>query len=155
MRNSVKAVVDAYDGTVTFYVDRRRRPDRSRPTSEAFPDLFTDVDDVPEELRDHLRYPEDLFRVQTNMWGRYHIDDPDDFYEQTDAWAVAQDPGTRRRPPRPRQTTDAARAASRRAASGRIDPYYLLMRLPGEEQEELPHPPAVRAGLGATTAARS
>ena len=49
---------------------------------------------MPAELQAHLRYPEDLFRVQTNMWGRYHIDDAQDFYKQADAWDVAQDPGT-------------------------------------------------------------
>ena len=49
---------------------------------------------MPDELREHLRYPEDLFRVQTNTWGRYHIDGAQNFYEQAGGWAVAQDPGT-------------------------------------------------------------
>ena len=60
----------------------------------AFPDLFTDMDDMPEALQEHLRYPEDLFRVQTNMWARYHVSDPQTFYNNNDAWNVALDPGT-------------------------------------------------------------
>src|SRR3546814_2155033 len=60
----------------------------------AFPDLFSDFADMPEALQDHLRYPEDLFRVQTNMWASYHIDDPEEFYSGNDRWDVARDPGT-------------------------------------------------------------
>ena len=93
VRNSVKAVLDTYDGTVKLYVVD---PDDPIVTAyqKAFPELFYPVDEMPQELRAHWRYPEDLFRLQTNMYGRYHITDPQNFYEKTSAWAVANDPGT-------------------------------------------------------------
>lgn len=132
VRNSVKAVVDAYDGTVTFYVVDDEDP-MLKAYREAFPTLFTDGSEVPNELRAHFRYPEDLFRVQTNMWGRYHLTDPDDFYNKNDAWSVAKDPGTAGATAST-QTTDASGTVV--ASKGaRIEPYYLLMRLPGEEEE--------------------
>ena len=75
---------------------RRRRPIRScRRGSSAFPDLFTDVDDMPDELREHLRYPEDLFRVQTDLYSKYQIA-PADFFQRTGAWSVAQAPSVDR-----------------------------------------------------------
>jgi uncharacterized membrane protein (UPF0182 family) len=133
VRNSVKAVVDAYDGTTTFYAVDTKDP-ILRAYRDAFPKLFTDGSKVSEELRAHFRYPEDMFRVQTNMWGRYHIDDPDDFYNQNDAWNVAQKPPTGSGAVVATQTTD---SAGRLVASReeRIEPYYLLMRLPGETKE--------------------
>ena len=135
VRNSVKAVVDAYDGTVTYYV-----VDDSDPIAaayrKAFPELFSDGDDVPDELRAHFRYPEDLFRVQTNMWGRYHLEDPDDFYNQNDAWNVAQDPEAVENGLTGAQPLDAQGRPIARPREARIDPYYLLMRLPDEEQTE-------------------
>jgi len=133
VRNSVKAVVDTYDGTVTMYQTEVDDPilDAYR---DAFPDLFTDLSEMPDELRDHLRYPEDLFRVQTNVWGRYHISGAQDFYEQAGGWAVAQDPGTEVTSPQAPQTTN-EQGQLETAPERRIDPYYLLMRLPGEQDE--------------------
>ena len=93
VRNSVKAVVDAYDGTVDFYVMPVDDP-IIEAYRDAFPDLFTDFEEMPDDLKDHLRYPEDLFRVQTTMWSRYHVEDPGSFYEGNDYWDVARDPGT-------------------------------------------------------------
>lgn len=137
VRNSVKAVLDSYDGTVKLYV-----VDPSDPIvtayEKAFPALFYPVDEMPQELRAHWRYPEDLFRLQTNMYGRYHITDPQTFYEKTSAWAVANDPGTSV------GGTSAAAAQSATAlgtgqvlptATKRIDPFYQLLQLPGETQE--------------------
>ncbi|HEX2172904.1 MAG TPA: UPF0182 family protein, partial [Dehalococcoidia bacterium] len=96
---------------------------------KAFPELFAEPGEITEELRAHFRYPEDLFRVQTNMWGRYHIGDPEEFYSQSDRWNIAQDPGTARptpaAPPAPGQPPPAGPPGERR-----MDPYYLLMRLP-------------------------
>ena len=134
VRNSVKAVVDAYHGDVTLYVMDEEDPVLAAYRS-AFPDVFTARDEMPEALRDNLRYPEDLFRTQTTMWGRYHIDNAAEFYEQSDAWNVAQDPGTEGSGAG--QTTAVTNAAGIPVASrtARIDPYYLLMRVPGEEQE--------------------
>ena len=134
VRNSVKAVVDAYDGTVTFYV-----VDEGDPViaayREAFPDLFTDGDEVSEELRAHFRYPEDLFRVQTNMWGAYHVSDPDDFLNRNDAWDVAQAPGNEFAPAS--QTLDPVTGLpTGPGRAQRFEPYYQLLRLPGEEEQE-------------------
>ena len=93
VRNSVKAVVDAYDGTVDFYVMPVEDPiiDAYR---DAFPGLFKDFEEMPEDLRSHLRYPEDLFRIQTTSWAKYHVTEADSFYQGNDFWDVARDPGT-------------------------------------------------------------
>ena len=140
VRNSVKAVIDSYDGTVSMYETDIDDPilDAYR---NAFPDLFADFDEMPDEVKEHLRYPEDLFTIQTNMWTRYHIDGAQDFYEQTGGWEVAQDPGTAVRTAAADNaavvtqdgTGEESTTARRR---GRIDPYYLLMRLPDEEEED-------------------
>src|SRR5262245_55975690 len=83
-------------------------------------------------LQDHLRYPEDLFRVQTNMWARYHIDDPNQWYSNSGGWAVAQDPGTKVDADAPTAVTNAeGQAVDTRKK--RIDPYYLQMQLPDED----------------------
>jgi uncharacterized membrane protein (UPF0182 family) len=134
VRNSVKAVVDSYDGTVTMYETELEDPilDAYR---DAFPDLFADIEDMPDELREHLRYPEDLFRVQTNTWGRYHISGAQEFYEQAGGWAVAQDPGNEVSPEPATQTTN-EQGEVETTQERRIDPYYLLMRLPDEEEED-------------------
>ena len=134
IRNSVKAVVDAYDGTATFYVIDDEDP-VLRAYRSAFPEVFTDGSEISEELAAHFRYPEDLFRVQTNMWGRYHITDPDDFYNLNDAWNVAQDPGTAGVISTTQPVDDDGEPTGP-AREARIDPYYLLMRLPGEDREE-------------------
>jgi uncharacterized protein len=90
VRNSVKAVVDGYDGSVTMYVVDDADP-IVRTWMSAFPDLFSPRDAMPEELQDHLRYPEDLFRVQTNVYSKYQLD-PAQFFERDGAWSVAQAP---------------------------------------------------------------
>ncbi len=134
VRNSVKAVVDTFDGTVTMYQTGIDDPILDA-YSDAFPDLFTPFDEMPPEIQAHLRYPEDLFRVQTNVWGRYHLTESQEFYEQAGGWAVAQDPGTDINAAQVTQTTN-ANGEVESTQERRIDPYYLLMRLPGEEQED-------------------
>jgi len=135
VRNSVKAVVDTYDGTVDFYVVDGEDP-IIRAYGDAFPGLFADIEAMPPALREHLRYPEDLFRIQTTTWGRYHIDEARDFYEQAGAWAVAQDPGTSTAPVPQTQTTNPETGEIELGEERRIDPQYLLMRLPEEDQED-------------------
>jgi hypothetical protein len=130
VRNSVKATVDAYDGTVTLYVIDDDDP-IIEAYREAFPDLFTDVE-LPPELAAHLRYPEDLFRVQTAAYGRYHLTDPDDFFNQDDAWRVARDPGTAGADPST-PVTDASGQATGEQTAARIAPYYQLLQLPTAE----------------------
>ena len=134
VRNSVKVAIDAYDGDATFYIVD---PDDPIVTAyaKAFPKLFTAGEEMSDELRAHLRYPEDLFRVQTNMWGRYHIGDPDEFYSQSDRWNIAQDPGSAGGPVAT-QTTDPDTGELGPLQEGRMDPYYLLMRLPGAQLTE-------------------
>ena len=134
VRNSVKVVVDAYDGTVDFYVIDEEDP-IIQAWMKAFPNLFSDFDDMPEDLIAHLRYPEDLFRVQTNMWGKYHVSNASTFYNDNDAWNVALDPGTAGAGPAT-QTTDAAGQPIGTPRGARIDPYYLMTQLPGEDEAE-------------------
>jgi uncharacterized membrane protein (UPF0182 family) len=133
VRNSVKAVVDAYDGTVDFYVMEVDDPiiDAYR---DAFPSMFSDFDDMPDGLKEHLRYPEDMFRVQTNMWGDYHIEDPTQFYGGNDQWDVARDPGTAGAAAGT-QTTN-AQGATVSTRNARIDPYYLFTQLPESDAPE-------------------
>jgi uncharacterized membrane protein (UPF0182 family) len=151
VRNSVKGVVDAYDGTVTLYVIDPDDP-ITRAYREAFPDLFADASEMPDEVRDHLRYPDELFKVQTTMWGRYHITDPAVWYNETEAWEVAQDPGNSvpsgtgeltasSTPP----VTD-AEGNEIISREDRIVPYFQQMQLPGEESDSfLSFRPFVRA----------
>jgi uncharacterized protein len=135
VRNSIKGVVDTYDGSVTFYVIDDGDP-LAVAYQKAFPDLFRDGDDFPQELRAHWRYPEDIYRVQTNMWARYHISDPGDFYERISAWSVAPDPGVSPGGPGSQPATVVIPGQGLvRAAEARIDPYYMLLRLPGEDDE--------------------
>ncbi len=141
----MKAIVDAYDGSVTFYVVDPTDP-LIRSYEKAFPSLFTDGSKISDALRSHLRYPEDLFRVQTTMWGRYHIEDASEFYSQSDAWSVAQDPGTVAGVVNQTQTTDSQGRISQ-SREQRIDPYYLLMQLPGEKQVSYVLLTSVRAVL--------
>jgi uncharacterized membrane protein (UPF0182 family) len=131
VRNSVKATVDAYDGTVTLYVMDDGDP-IIRAYQKAFPDLFTDADEMSQSLRQHLRYPEDLFRIQTAAYARYHLTDPDNFYTQENAWRVARDPGTAGADPST-PVTDTAGQATGEQRAARIAPYYQLLQLPGPE----------------------
>ncbi|MDP9389537.1 MAG: UPF0182 family protein, partial [Actinomycetota bacterium] len=140
VRNSVKVVIDAYDGTMRFYVVDESDP-IARAYAKAFPKLFTPDSQLSEGLRAHLRYPEDLFRVQTNMFGRYHITEPNEFYNAGDAWDISQDPGSGS--PSVGRNTGTPTAPAPVAAGGlvappkeaRMDPTYLLLRLPGEAKE--------------------
>jgi uncharacterized protein len=131
-RNSVKAVVDAYDGSVTLYVVDQSDP-IIRAYESAFPKLF-DQAQVPSSIKDHFRYPQDLFTVQTNTWGRYHIDDPQAFYGQTAGWSIAQDPG--KAVTNPQQTTQFNQAGQAiQTKEARVAPYYAILKLPGESQQ--------------------
>jgi uncharacterized protein len=120
VRNSVKAVVDAYDGTVTLYVIEPDDP-VIQAWQEIFPAPFAPVEEAPELLEEHFRYPQDMFQLQADVFRTYHIPGPDAFYSKADEWDFAP---------------DAAAMANGAAGSPRLDPYYLLMRLPGEAEEE-------------------
>ncbi|MBK5224412.1 MAG: UPF0182 family protein [Acidimicrobiia bacterium] len=133
VRNSVKALVDSYEGTVTLFIVDEEDP-LVRAYSQAFPELFAPMSEMPDGLENNIRYPEDLFTVQTNMWGRYQLDDVGEFYSQQAAWDVAQDPGTN---VQDTGTTDVTTPTGEVTGSReeRIAPYYLLMRLPGEDEQ--------------------
>ena len=128
IRNSVKAVVDAYDGTVDLYVI-----DPDDPVIQAneaiFPGVFRSRDELPKEIIEHFRYPEDLFRVQTDQYQLYHMTNPEQFFTVSDPWQIARDPSTSPRPALRGRFVD---------ADGQeftpMLPYYLLMKLPGDEE---------------------
>jgi hypothetical protein len=130
VRNSVKATVDAYDGTVSLYVVDDEDPIIAA-YQDAFPELFTPGDEMSAGLREHLRYPEDLFRIQTAAYGRYHLQDPDNFFTQEDAWRVARDPGTAGADPTTVVTDETGQATGETRAA-RIAPYYQILQLPQE-----------------------
>jgi uncharacterized membrane protein (UPF0182 family) len=138
VRNSVKVTIDAYDGTVSLYVQDPKDP-ILQAYRQAFPKLFKDKSEMPPNLIPHLRYPEDLFKVQTTAYGRYHITDPLAFYGSSDAWNVAQDPGVGKANLAAgitQSTTANGQPIAGTARRARQDPYYLVMRLPGESTEE-------------------
>jgi len=115
IRNSVKVVIDAYDGDVTFYVTE---PDDAliQTYQAIFPDLFVPVEQMPEALRVHLRYPEGMFNIQSAVYRSYHMRDARVFYNKEDLWAV------------PKEVY---------AGEGLlVEPYYVIMRLPDDDKEE-------------------
>ena len=120
IRNSVKAVVDAYDGTLTFYVADPEDP-LIRVWSNAFPELFTDLSEVDPELEAHFRYPENLLQIQAMQFANYHITDPDSFYTKERFWAI---------PPALSITPDKG------PTDKPMRPYYVLLKRPGEVEEE-------------------
>ena len=124
VRNSVKVVVDAYNGNVDMYVTDESDP-MIRAWRGAFPDLFTDESEVPEEIRSHFRYPSDLFTVQTDMWSDYVVDDPTDFIQGNLAWSVAAQP-----------QIEAESEESDTVAAPPMAPQYLMARPPGAEEAE-------------------
>ena len=104
VRNSVKAVIDAYDGTTTFYVFDAEDPIITA-YRRIFPTLFKDAAAMPAGLRAHVRYPETLLALQADVYGLYHMTNPQVFYNREDLWTVASDvatdgPAGRRRPSR-------------------------------------------------------
>jgi uncharacterized membrane protein (UPF0182 family) len=115
MRNSVKVVIDAYDGAVTAYLADPADP-LAQTIARVFPGVLRPLEEMPEDLRAHLRYPEVLFRVQSDMYATYHMDEPETFYHREDQWqrpALTQEGATR-------------------------DPFlrHVVMRLPGERDAE-------------------
>ncbi|MEO6571002.1 MAG: UPF0182 family protein, partial [Ilumatobacteraceae bacterium] len=139
IRNSVKAVVDAYTGDVTFYVVDDKDP-IVRAWRSAFPDLFTDVSEMPDELRQHLRYPEDLFRVQTEVYSKYQVQ-PENFFQRIGAWSVAQAPSVDRRETSRVVTsqadpTNVQDEFARESSIERFVPYYTLFRNGITNEEE-------------------
>lgn len=138
LRNSVKVVVNAYDGSMRFYL-----ADPSDPIintyAAIFPNLFAPLDAMPQELRSHLRYPQDLFTVQAELYRTYHMKDARVFYNKEDLWNIPNEVYVDKQVP--------------------MQPYYVVMRLPGEEKEEfaliLPYTPPNKNNMITWLASRS
>ena len=143
MRNSVKVVIDAYDGTTTFYVFDTEDPILAA-YRRIFPGLFKDASAMPPGLRKHMRYPELLLKLQAEVYGLYHMTDPQVFYNREDLWTVATEVGMSEGG---EQTTEP------------MQPNFVLMKLPGETGVEfveiLPFTPASRNNLIGWIAGRS
>jgi len=138
IRNSVKVLVDAYDGSLKFFV-----VDETDPVlmtyRKIFPHLFEPTDAIPPAVKAHFRYPEDLFKIQARMYQTYHMSDPELFYNREDLWQL------------PKQTYEGSEVV--------MEPYYVIMRLPGEEKAGFiliqPFTPSNKDNMIAWMAARS
>ena len=126
VRNSVKVTVDAYNGTMRFYVVDDNDP-LVRTYQRIFPNLFTDGAEMPEDLRAHLRYPEELFVAQSQLFGRYHVTNAVDFYQRLDVWERARDAGL---------GTVSSRTTAQDMGQAVTAPYYLQMALPDSQSQE-------------------
>lgn len=138
IRNSVKVVVDAYTGKVDLYINDPEDP-LILTFSKIFPGLFKPMEEMPADLRQHIRYPMDLFSIQASMYTVYHMEDPQVFYNKEDKWNIATELVNNEERP--------------------IQPYYTIIRLPGEEKPEfmliLPFTPQNKKNMIAWLAARS
>jgi uncharacterized membrane protein (UPF0182 family) len=137
MRNAVKLVIDAYDGTLTAYVSAPGDP-LIRTWSRIFPGIFVSLDKLPDDLRAHIRYPDGIYRIQTNLYTTYHMDDPEDFYHREDQWQI------------PTATESEGKVPFMR---------HLVMRLPEEKNAEyiymVPFTPRGKDNLAAWMVARN
>ncbi len=134
VRNSVKVVVNAYSGKMTFYdvTPLTRTTDPVLKTWEkVFPGMFTPVSEMPESLRAHLRYPEDLLSVQSAMFGRYHITQPLAFYNATNAWTISPSAGAGS-PNQSLQTFSTSASGTVSSSVIRMAPEYELFKVPGQ-----------------------
>jgi uncharacterized membrane protein (UPF0182 family) len=138
IRNSIKFVIDAYDGTITAYLADSGDP-IAATFARVFPNLFKPIDEMPASIRAHVRYPEDIFELQARVFATYHMTEAAAFYNREDQWEIP--------------TLEAGNDASA------MQPYYTIMRLPGEAEAEfiqmLPFTPRQRQNLAAWLVARS
>jgi uncharacterized membrane protein (UPF0182 family) len=137
IRNSVKVTINAYDGSMKFYIADEDDP-IIRTISRIFPGILKPISDMPPDLRKHIRYPKDIFSIQTAVYTTYHMRDPQTFYNREDEWEIPVMGG--------------------RSEHAQMDPYYTIMKLPGEKSEEyilmLPFTPKEKDNLSAWMAAR-
>ncbi|HKQ74706.1 MAG TPA: UPF0182 family protein [Blastocatellia bacterium] len=141
IRNSVKAVVDAYHGHVRLYIADERDP-LIQTWARIFPGVLKPLSEMPADLRAHLRYPEDIFKIQTAVYSTYHMDQPQVFYNKEDQWSVVS-----------------MVEKQGESESQVMEPYYTIMRLPSERTEEflllLPFTPKRKDNLAAWMVARA
>ncbi len=138
IRNTAKIVTDAYHGTTTVYLADEKDP-IGATYSKIFPNLFQPLNEMPQNLREHVRYPEDLFAIQSSVYTTYHMTQPDVFYNREDQWEIP--------------------AIDESGDARQMQPYYTIMRLPGEKEPEfmqmLPFTPRRKDNLSAWLVARS
>ncbi len=138
IRNSVKIIIDAYNGTMDFYIVDQKDP-LIKVYANIFPQLFKNFDQMPEDLKEHIRYPKDLFQVQAELYSTYHMLDPDVFYNKEDYW----------------NTPNEIYAEN----EIRMEPYYIVTKLPGHDREEFilmtPFTPSTKNNMIAWLAAKN
>ena len=138
IRNSVKIVIDAYNGDMDFYVVDDEDP-IAKTYQKIFPEIFVDGEEMPEEIRNHIRYPKDLFRIQAQLYSTYHMRDPVVFYNKEDLWNIPNE--------------------NYAGSSIKMEPYYITSKLPGNSDLEfilmLPFTPANRNNMISWIAGRS
>ena len=138
IRNSVKVTIDAYNGDVAFYIIDEKDP-IIKTYARIFPDLFKPFDEMPADLKKHIRYPKDLFEIQVGIYTKYHMEDVQVFYNQEDLW----------------QIPDELYGDSRQ----KMEPYYIIIKLPEAQKEEFllmtPYTPSKKDNMIGWLAARS
>jgi len=138
IRNSVKVIIDAYNGDVSFYIVDEKDPIVTT-YARIFPDLFKPFNEMPADLKKHIRYPKDLFKIQVDTYKTYHMDNVQVFYNQEDLWGIP----------------DELYGDSRQE----MEPYYIILKLPEEDKEEfllmLPFTPSKKDNMISWLAARS
>ncbi len=166
IRNSVKVIVDAYDGTVDFYIVEREQDPIAECYRRIFPGLFKPFQEMPDDLKAHIRYPLAMFLIQARVYQDYHMKDPVTFYAGEDKWEIGMelydntDAQTQQVPQQPRSPfAPQQQTVQRSAAEGQpVEPYYVVIRLPGEDKPEfmlmLPFTPLNKPNLTAWLAAR-
>jgi len=134
VRNSVKVVIDAYDGSMDFFISDPNDP-IIQTWKKVFPELFKELNEMPEDLRKHIRYPSDLFTIQAFIYATYHMKTPQVFYNKEDQWEIPE------------------------IDNKMMEPYYTIMKLPGNKAEEyilmLPFTPSGKSNLSAWMVAQS
>lgn len=150
VRNSVKVVADAFNGTMSFYVSEPDDP-IIKTCSSAFPGLFRPISEMPGDLRKHLRYPESMLKLQASVYARYHMTDVKVFYNQEDLWKISS---------AKESDENSTYNRGRGAAHDGMNPYYTILKLPGRDSEKeefvlmLPFSPARKANMISLIAAR-
>jgi len=138
IRNSIKIVIDAYNGSMKFYVVDKNDP-LANTYMKIFPDLFASAENIDKDIKKHLRYPKDLFIIQAQLYSTYHMKNPTVFYNKEDHWNVPTE--------------------NYSGNSIQMEPYYIISQLPDEEKTEfilmLPFTPATKNNMIAWMAARS
>jgi len=138
IRNSVKVVIDAYNGSMDFYIIDKKDP-LIQVYAKMFPKLFKDFDKMPQDLKEHIRYPKDLFQVQAELYSTYHMIDPDVFYNKEDYWNIPNEIYAEN--------------------EIKMEPYYIVTKLPKHDREEFilmtPFTPASKNNMIAWLAAKN